>query len=170
MKINTKNKLLYLGILVMLVLSYQLAIKNTLKVRKDLINLKIDAQKTKDIPKEMSVLTLKEKYYDSILVKMDIGHSSVQNKLLHLINNEAEKNEIDVIDFNQPHISAIDEINLNTYSINLKGSFTNILKVIHSIEKKGNFGEIIHIDFQKKKNYKTNTFNLEATVFVQQVK
>ena len=74
------------------------------------------------------------------------------------------------MDFNQPHQYEMGDNSLHTYSFNLNGNYTDILKVVHTIEQKGNFGEVVHIDFQKKKNYRTNRYNLGATVFVQQVK
>ena len=57
-----------------------------------------------------------------------------------------------------------------TYSFILNGNYADILKVIHPIEQKGNFGEIVHTDFQKKKDYRTRKLTLEATVFVQQLR
>ena len=170
MKIDTKNKLLFLGIAILLFTSYQLAINKTLWLRGEYQRLETQVEQFKDIPKKLSILGQKDRYYDSILGKIDLVDTSIQNNLLRTINQEANKNNIKVMDFNQPHLYQIGENSLYTYSFNLNGNYTDILKVIHTIEQKGNFGEIVHVNFEKKKNYKTNNYSLGATVLVQQVK
>lgn len=170
MKINNKNKLLFLGIIAMLFASYYLAINKTLLLRNEAQRLTVQVEQFKDIPNKLAILSQKDVHYDSILGKMDLVDTSVQNNLLRTINQEATKNNIKVMDFNQPHLYEMGENSLHTYSFKLDGNYTDILKVVHTIEQKGNFGEIVHMDFQKKKNYRTNKYSLGATVFVQQVK
>lgn len=170
MKIDTKNKLLFLGIAILLFASYTLAIDKTFLLRKESQRLETQVAQFKDISKTLSILAQKDTYYDSILGKMDLVDTSIQNNLLRTINQEASKNNLKVMDFNKPHIYTIGENNLHTFSFNLNGNYTDILKVIHAIEQKGNFGEIIHMDFEKKKNYRTNRYSLGATVFVQYIK
>ncbi len=170
MKINTKNKLLFLGIAILLLASYKLAINKTMWMRGEYKRLELQVDKFKDIPKKLSILEQKNSYYDSILGEMNLVDTSIQNNLLRTINQEAGKNAIRVMDFNQPHVSQMGENTLYTYSFNLNGNYTDVLKVIHTIEQKGNFGEIVHVNFEKKKNYKTNKNSLGATIFIQQVR
>lgn len=170
MKIDNKNKLLFLGIVAMLFASYYLAINKTMLLRKESHRLSEQVEQFKDIPNKLAILSQKNIYYDSILGEMDLVDTSIQNNLLRTINQEASKNNIKVMDFNQPHLYQVGENSLHTYSFKLDGNYTDILKVVHTIEQKGSFGEIVHVDFQKKKNYKTNKYSLAATVFVQQVK
>jgi len=170
MKLSNKNKLLFLGILIMGILSYKLAIEKTINARKEVSRLEQKIEEVKDIPKYLSILAQKEQQYDSILKDMDINDTSIQNNLLRIINQEAKNNHIKVIDFNEPHVHTKEDNQLYTYSFNLNGSYTNILKVIHTIEQKGNYGEVVHVDFLKEKNYKTNRNTLGATIFLQQIK
>jgi hypothetical protein len=122
-----------------------------------------------DTPAKLYLLTEKEGYYDSILKQMDIGETSLQNNLLRILNQESSKNDLKIIDFNQPHIYKTETNSLYTYSFGLKGGYPNILKTIHTLEQNGKFGEVVHIDFEKKKNYRTNKSYLEAKVLLQQV-
>ena len=170
MKIDTKNKLLFLGIAILLFASYTFAIDKTFLLKKESKLLEIQVALFKGIPKKKSILTQKNKYYDSILGKIDLVDTSIQNNLLRTINQEAAKNNIKVMDFNKPHIYTKERNNIQTFSFHLSGNYTDILKVIHTIEHKGNFGEIVHIAFEKKKKYRTNRYSLGATVFVQQLK
>ncbi len=170
MRIDNKNKILFLGIALLLIASYKLAIDKTLLMKHESARLEEQVMQFKNIPKKLSILSQKEKHYDSILGKMDLVDTSVQNNLLRTINQEANKHNIRVMDFDQPHIYKMGENKLHTFSFKLNGNYTDMLKVIHTIEQKGNFGEIVHVNFEKKKNYRTNKYSLGATVFVQQVK
>lgn len=170
MKIDKKNKMLFAGMLLLLLVSYQFAINKTILLGKESKRLNIEVEKFKDIPNKLSILHQKNIHYDSILGKMDLVDTSIQNNLLRTINQEAAKTNTKVMEFKQPHLYQVGENSLHTYSFNLNGNYKNILKVVHTIEQKGSFGEIVHVDFQKKKNYRNNKYNLGATVFVQQTK
>lgn len=170
MRINGKNKLLVLGMLLMLLASYKFAIHNTLEARSESLRLELRQNQVGNIPKTIAALRQKEVHYDSVLKKMDVGDTSVQNHLLRVINQKAKMHTVKVMDFNRPHIGTDGENEIYTYSFNIEGAYTDLLKVVHSIERKGNFGEIVHLVFEKKKDYRTDRSSLEATVFVQQVK
>lgn len=170
MQIDKRNKLLFGGIVVLLIASYQFAINKTVLLRSESQRLNLEVEKFKDIPNKLALLNQKNVYYDSILGKMDLVDTSIQNNLLRTINQEATKTNTKVMEFKQPHLYQVGENSLLTYSFTLNGDYKNILKVVHTIEQKGNFGEIVHVDFQKKKNYRSNKYSLGATVFVQQVK
>ena len=58
---------------------------------------------------------------------------------------------------------------LKTYSFTVKGSYANILKLIYKFEQHGNFGKLISVNFEKKKNYKTGKVNLECKIFLQKI-
>ncbi len=159
-----------LGILLLLIASYQLAIRKTFMLKDEYAQLRADAHQFKDIPQKLSMLSQKEVYYDSILEKINLVETSVQNNLLYSLNQEAKKNGTQVMDFNPPHVLELGENTLFTFSFSLNGRFADIIKTVHAIEQKGSFGEIVHLDFEKKNNYKTNKSVLGATVLIQLVK
>ncbi len=101
---------------------------------------------------------------------MDMIDASIQNNLLRTLNQEVMDKKAKVISFNKPHHFEMGSNSLYTYSFQLSGEYNSILKVIHSIETQGKFGDIVHVDFQKKKNFATNKSNLGVTVMVQQIK
>ncbi|MEO1010897.1 MAG: hypothetical protein AAFX53_06290 [Bacteroidota bacterium] len=170
MKINTKNKLLFLGIVLLLFVSYKLAISKTFLLQSESKSLEAQVVQFQDMPKQLSLLNQKEQYYDSILRHMNLMDTSVQNNLLRILNKQAHKNKVKVMDFNKPHVLQIGENDYFTFSFDLNGNYTDILKVIHTIEQKGSFGEIVHTNFEKKKDYRTGKYSLGATVLIQQVK
>lgn len=169
MKINRKNKLLAFGIIVLLLLSYTLAMKKTITLKQKSNQLRYQAKQSNDLPKKLEILKDKNRYYDSIIGTMDINDSSLQNNLIRLINTEAKKHQVKVMDFNQPHQYQTGESNEFTYRFELSGNFSNILKVVYEIEINGVFGEIVHLNFEIKKDYKTSENYLIASILIKQV-
>ncbi|MEM7379887.1 MAG: hypothetical protein AAF361_01670 [Bacteroidota bacterium] len=169
MKSRMKIKLLCGGIVLMLLLCYQFAIKNTLVLKGRYNQLSSGVTALEDTPRQLSLLMQKSVYYDSILGEMDLGNTSLQNNLLRKLQQESEIQNVQVMDFNPPH-SFFNETNeLLTYSFDLKGSYNGMLRSLYTLEQKGNFGQIIHLDFEKKRNYRTKKQALTARVLLQQI-
>ncbi|NAS12384.1 hypothetical protein [Poritiphilus flavus] len=170
MKNRMKIKLLFGGLVLVLLLCYQFAIKNTLVLKDKYDQLSTGVSSLEDTPRQLSLLQQKSAYYDSILGGMDLGNTSVQNNLLRKLQQESAMQNVQVMDFNPPH-SFINETNeLLTYSFDLKGSYNGMLLSLYSLEQKGNFGQIIHLDFEKKRNYRTKKQALTASVLLQRIK
>lgn len=169
MNSKTKNGILLAAILLVVFLCYQLAISNTLQLKKEYKNLLAEQALLENAPEKVALLIKKQVYYDSILNKMNLGNTSIENNLLRVINIEAEKNKLKLIDFNDPHISEVDGNQLNTFDFILEGEFISLIKTIYVLEQENTFGEVVHLHFEKKKNYRTNKSYLEARVFVQNV-
>lgn len=169
-RLKLKNRILLGTFITLLFISYKLGIRKTIEQIDHYDHLSTKIEVLKDTPRQLALLTQKEKYYDSVLGIKEFGEGSVQNNLIRVLNQESAKNTLKVIDFNQPHIFESDNGILYTYSFNLNGGYTAILKTVYTLEQKGNFGEVVHLDFQKKKNYKINKSYLEAKVFMQQMR
>ncbi|MBS9461427.1 hypothetical protein KIM67_03325 [Flagellimonas sp. 389] len=166
-----KNKvvLLFPLLLVTLLLCYKLAISNTLALKKEYRSLKAEEQLFNDIPQQLMFLSKKEKYLDSLLQKLNLNNTSLENNLLRVVNSEAAKNNLKVMDFNPPHKVITDNNSVTTYEFVLRGGFTGILKTIYTIENQSTFGEVIHLNFSKDKNYRTNKNHLEVKVLMQHI-
>lgn len=167
---KNKNILLLLLFLLALLLCYKLAISSTLTLRKEYVSLKKEEQLFKNIPQQLALLSKKEMYLDSVLQKLDLNNSAMENNLLRVVNKEAAKNNIKVIDFNAPHTSTEGSNNVMTYIFTLEGSYASILKVIHDLENKRNFGRIAHLSLAKKKDYRSRRIYLQVLVFLEQIK
>nr|MUH40228.1 hypothetical protein [Zobellia laminariae] len=154
----------------MLLISYKLAFEKTFNSRSLYLQQASMVKSIKNTPQQLSLLNQKETYYDSILGKMNLSDTSFQNNLLKMLNREARTNSIKVIDFNQPHIYSNDSNIEKTFSFNLRGSYLGILKTVYNIEQKAHFGNIIHVHFEKKNNYRTRKSYLETYVLIRQLK
>ena len=98
--------------------------------------------------------------------KHQLNGSSVQNNLLKTINTFADSTNLKVVDFLEPHIISKNNLKINTYQFTLEGDFNAILKLIHKLEQKTKFGEIINLHFEKKTNFRSGKHFLQASVLL----
>jgi len=166
MSSKSKNILLLVGFVLALVLSYKLAISNTIKLRKEKNALLQQELLFNDTPRQLTHLKQKQQYYDSLLTKYQLNGSSIQNNLLQTINNFAAESNLKVIGFLEPHILNQNNLIIKTYQFSLEGDFNKILELLHKLEQQTKFGEIINLHFAKKKNHKTGEYYLQAFVLL----
>lgn len=166
MTIKTKNKILIIGFLVILIVCYQLAISKTLSAKKEYNTLIQESLLFKDTPKQVSLLKQKQDFYDGILTKYQLNGSSIQNNLLKTINTFTVQNNLKVASFLEPHVIYKNDMKINTYQFTLEGDYNPIIKLIHSLEQDTKFGEIINLHFEKKTNFRTGNNYLQANVLL----
>ncbi len=163
---NYKNIILVFGFILSLFICYQLAFSKTLELKKQKEKLLQEEAIFKNIPKQFSLLKQKEHYYDSILTKYQLKESSLQNNLLKTLNQYAEENNLDITSFIEPHQYEQDNLITKSYSFTIEGDYNSIVKLIHHLEQKTRFGEIINLHLEKKKNFKKNSTYLQAEVLI----
>ena len=125
-----------------------------------------NAQLFKSAPKQLALLKQKEIYYDSLLTRFQIDESSVQNNLLKVINSFATHNKLKVVSFLEPHLIKTNDLVVKTYDFTLEGDYNTINQLIYLLEQETKFGEVISLHFEKKKNYRTGRFYLQARVLL----
>ncbi len=166
MKKRTKNIYLIIGFILVLIMAYRLAIAKTLNFKNEYQTLKQEETIYKNTPKQLLMLKQKEVYYDSLLTKYQLKGSSIQNNLLKTINANADSMNVKVVEFLEPHSLIQNDLKVNTYQFTLEGNYNAILKLIYHLEQHTRYGEIIHLSFEKKKNYRTNKHYLQAKVLL----
>lgn len=165
---NSKNKniLLVVGFALSLLLCYNLAVSETIQLKKEFNRLKKEKELYSNLPIQLSHLNLKQKHYDSILASNQLKGSSIQNSLLRTVNSIAKKNDIIVTSFMEPHRITKNDLSVITYNFTLEGDYNAILKLVHILEMESKFGEIINLHFEKKKNFRSGRNYLQATVLL----
>ena len=71
-----------------------------------------------------------------------------------------------MVHFLEPHSIENNNLSVKTYQFTIEGHYNNILKLIHHIEQKTKFGEVISLSFEKKKNYRTRKHYLQAHILL----
>lgn len=164
-----KYWLYIIGFLAMCFLIYNFSIKKTAQVRKQYLELINEKAILDNATQKGNYLVQKNKYLDSLLSSNNLSLSNTfQQILFQKITQFSEDKELDIIEFNEPHVLKQKSTNTETYSFELKGDFNNILKLINHIERH-QLGELISVNYQKKKNYRTNRSYLTAKIFLRRV-
>jgi len=168
MKLNRKNKMLLLGLAVALYLCYAFAFSNTLDYYRQYKSQKEIAANNFNDPEILQKLIAKDRQLNSMLLQYSINtDASFQNELLKQLSILSNNYNLKITDFKEPHTFTNDGIKVSSYIFSAEGGFNGILLLINSIENKLALGSIKHINFLKKKNYKTNTDYLVAEVVLQ---
>lgn len=154
----------------LLALSYFGAISKTLAIRSNYVKLKAASVSDANIAQQLQLLSRKEAYYDSLVQKMNLSNTSLENNLLKTLNEEIALTDVKLKAFNAPHQFANGTASYTTVSFSLEGGFVPILKVLYHLENTAAFGQILHLEFNKETDYKTRKTTLVAKVLLQYVK
>jgi hypothetical protein len=171
MKLNKKNKILLLGFMVALYLCYTFSISKTIFYYKE-YQAKKELLATVDISADLfHQLKQKEKKIDQLLSKYNVSYDdSFQNNLLKRLSIYATSNNVKIIDFKEPHLTTKNNILTSSYQFSLQGSFKCLISIINKIENNPNLGQVKHLNFIKKRNFKTNTDDLFLDIILQKTK
>ena len=170
MSLKQKNIILFIAVVLLYWLGYQLSFSKTFESKNQYHELKKEQELYDNVYQKLVHLKQQNVYYDSILKSKRIStESSFQNNLLETITSYADTTSIKIINFKSPHHFRTDNAKLNTFSFKLSGSFSKITQLIYELEQHYKLGKIISVNFEKKKNYRRNIYFLECTVLLQQV-
>jgi hypothetical protein len=169
MNIKLKNRILVIGFLLSLLIAYNFAISKTIEVQRVVRELSKEKLLLNNVSNRISSLNLKEQQLNSILKSYNVSiNNSFQQTLLQNITSFSKNNNLQIIAFNEPHLFNSNITKLSTYSFEIKGNFISLLKMINYLEQQ-QFGELISIQLEKKKNYRTNSSYLTCVVLLQKV-
>ena len=169
---NNKNKniLLVVGFFVVLFIAYSFSIKKTIEAKELLTTLWSEKELQSNAQSKIFNLQQENAHLDAILRKRDLSiENSFQQTLLKKINSFAEKEKITIISFEEPHEFERNEINLKTYFFEIKGDFRALLKLINELERQ-QLGQLVSVNFTKKKKYRTNRTALSCQFYIQKLK
>lgn len=166
MKNPTKNRIVVIGFVVVLILCYQLAISNTVMLRNTYHDLRKEELLFKNTPKQLALLSQQKMYYDTLLKKHQIDGGSIQNNLLKNINSLSKKHHLKVVEFLEPHVIENNGMSIKTYQFTIEGGYNSLMKLVNHLEQQTVFGEIINVHFEKKTNFRTNKSYLQAQVLL----
>lgn len=168
MKLNQKNKLLLIGFVIALYICYSFAISNTIKYYKEYHSKDELITKNTATPKLAFQLHQKENQLDNLLSQYNVSsYETFQNDLLKQLNSFCNGHHLKIIDFKEPHIVTDKNFISSSYIFSLEGSYNGCLSLLNEIENNPNLGSIKHLNFIKKKNFKTNADQLFVEVIIQ---
>jgi hypothetical protein len=170
MSLKLKNRVLVIGMVLLFWLGYLFSFSKVFEARKQYRLLQKKQIYFSNVSQKLILLKRQNAVFDSILAsKKIVSESSFQNTLLKTITVIADSSALKIISFNKPHIFKTENSMVSTYSFSLQGSFSKITELIYQLEQQSKLGEVISVQYRKKKNYRRNFYFLECTIFLQHV-
>ncbi|WP_405610885.1 hypothetical protein [Polaribacter sp. Asnod1-A03] len=164
-----KNIGLIIGFLLLFIISYIFSIQKTIDLKARLKVLKKEKELLSNASERIFNLQQENKYLDSILKRKELSiENSFQQLLLNKLNNFKKETSIEIISFNEPHQIIKNNTNLLTYSFEIRGGFNALLKLTNFLEKQ-QLGKLVSVNFEKKKNYRTNREELTGQFYLQKL-
>ncbi len=151
MKLSKKNIYLILVILLVAIIAYQFAIKNTLEYKTELKTLNLQGQKLKE--QELLKLSTQSKR-----LKLALQEKQISDKeLRELIFEQTESNpNVRLFDFNESITKIHNGITYRYFEIELEGDYLELIKVLDLCLVKNPSLDLIHYGFKyHKKIYRT---------------
>lgn len=151
-----------------LYICYSFAISNTITYYKEYCANSEMITENNNTPNLANQLRQKEKQLDELLSRYNISTSdSFQNDLLKQLTNYGNFYHLKITDFKEPHSITEKDFTTTSYIFSLEGSFNGCLALLNKMENNPTLGSIKHLNFTKKRNYKTNMDQLFAEVIMQ---
>ena len=162
-----KNIGLVVGFLLLLIISYVFSIQKTLELKSRVYDLTKEKELVSNASQRILNLQQENKYLDAILKQKDLSiETSFQQTIFNKLNTFSKKENTEIITFNEPHSIIENNTKLMTYSFAMKASFDVLLRLINTIERQ-QLGELIAINFEKKRNYRRNKEELIGEFYIQ---
>ncbi len=149
---------------------YSFAIKRTISAYKDYKDLSAQVQLAKNAPLNAALLESKLAEMNFVLGNQQVNEINAQQNLLGAITNFCQANNVVLREFPKTINTEEKDFLLETNVFEIEGSFSKLLKFIYLLEQKNKVGRIASVSFKTKKDYKTKSISLSATLYVQNIK
>lgn len=163
-----KQKNLYLAIasIVLLVLCYQLAIKNTIEAKADMSTFEKEIKQGKNAQSEIEDLKNRLEEYN-LLLGVNEQNTTSHERILEVISRYCQKKALTIDKFPSETIQRYDDFSVSSNVIEVRGTYKNLLQLIHYLETKEKMGKIVSTTFLKKKDKKTKRTILRVSLHIQ---
>ncbi len=168
---KNKNIILIVSLILIACIAYRYSVAKTIAIVGEVKKLEHKKKVYQSAPAQLATLINKEKKLNEILKKNNVEGNSVQNNLLKTLNKLSEDIGFMIIAFEEPH-SFTDKTTqkiTTTYNFNIQGDYKSFIKVLHALEQKYSYGNVIHVNFEKKKNFRTRKQFLQCQVLLQRL-
>lgn len=169
MKLNNKNKILILTSMLFIIIAYKTAISKTIYYYTSFNNTKEQLKNSENEKKTLGFFYAKNKKLDVILNNNDSPKNLInyQNHLLKTISSLSEKNNVKILNFEEPEILSTEKEKITHYKFSVEGNFNNSLIFLNQIENKPFIGKLLHFSTEKKMDYKENRVRIISTIVIE---
>lgn len=166
---KNKNRILLLGTALFALIFYFAVLNKTIS----LISSCKGAEKRLEGVNEMTMRSAEMKakllQFSRALGVQQKSESDAQQQLLSVVTRFCQENNIVLREYPQVLHSDEKGMKLITNTFVIEGDFTRLLKLVYVLEQKEKAGKLVSVKFFTKKDFKTNTNALLATLYIQNV-
>jgi len=170
-KLSNKHKfyLLIAGIILILILAYNMAISKTIELEQSCNVIETNLNAAGYAPEKIALLRKKlaniESLYGSDFEDLD----KLQEKLLQHVSYSCKKYQLVLIELPDVHEFKHTDYIIKTFKIVVEGNYTDILKFIYDLEFKPALGKLASIKFYTHTNFRKNSKRLYAQIIIQNI-
>ncbi len=169
MKTKQKNRVLFVGLLLLFLIAYQFAFKKTFDLKRELTKQVTQKEQMLVSQEKLQIRHQENRYLDSILSSNDLSVDlSFEQTLLDKIDRLRKEHKVRLRSINEPHYFLADGATIESYTIELTGDFRNLMLFSSDLEKL-RLGSFSSVDFSKKKNMKTRKQEIICQILLQRL-
>jgi hypothetical protein len=165
-----KNKYLLAGIILFMLISYQLALKKTFQLMHNVSEMETQAKAASDAPLKTEELKKQVKEIENIIGGSNMISENNQQLILGLVSSFCSKNNLVLQEL--PKTKSYNENNIlvETNYLVVEGDFIKLLLLLNMLEHNKGAGRVSSSRFQSKKNLRTKKTELILTIYIQNIK
>ncbi len=165
-----KNKYLLIAFVVLLVLSYLLAIRDTLSCFFAYRSLQKKETQLNQAPQELKSLQVKLKGLNYLIENKQKTHGGVHASLLNIITAYCDEQGILLREYPGSQENIQNDLVVETNIFEVQGPFLKLLNLVYLLEQKQKIGKVASVRFQSKRDIQTRENILTVTIYIQNVK
>ena len=165
-----KNKYLMIGFLLFLVLSYVMAISDTLGVFFAYSDLQKKEQQMTHAPQELKDLQVKLRGLNYLIETKQKNTAGVHASLLNVITAYCDENNVLLREYPGSQENTQNDLVIETNIFEVQGPFFKLLDLVYLLEQKQRIGKVASVKFQTKRDMQTHDNMLTVTIYIQNIK
>ncbi len=107
---------------------------------------------------------------DHVLGTSQRADTNVQQQLLGIVTDYCQKRDVVLREFPKTIQKTQEDYLVETNIFTVEGDFIKLLELVYLLEQKSRIGKIASVNFLSKKDFKTKSLALTATIYLQNVK
>lgn len=165
-----KNRLLLIVSLLLLLVAYQLAFKQTID-----LYFQGKTLKSKINNQDITAMQIAQLQYELSGVEAMIDQNkqmegtSFQERILETVSRFCNKHDIVLSEFSEPTTREESGYYIETNIVSVKGSFVKLVKLVAELEEKQQVSKVVSTHYFTKKDNSTKREELSVTIYLQNV-
>lgn len=164
---RTKNIVLAVGFIVVVVLVYFVSFSRTISLYQENERL-VRAESNKgNLPLKIASLNKKIQKTDSLI---EISQVNYQTRLMNTLGDRTKARRVKLTSIQDESFKQFDGLPYETFKITFQGKFVNLVKLLNDIEGNFGLGIVQSVNFRKVTDKRTKQVSLYLDVYLTRVK